>query len=68
MSCFHDVINALLILYKSNVNLLSSIDELTTSSRITDSCKYTPYFNDCLGALNGTHIELHIPTELQPRY
>ena len=68
VSCFYNVIDALLILYKSNVNLPSSTDELTISSRITDSYKYTPYFDNCLGALDRTHIEMHISTELQPRF
>jgi hypothetical protein len=30
--------------------------------------KYSPYFSDCIGALDGTHIEMNIPLELQPRY
>jgi hypothetical protein len=35
-----------------------------TSTRITDKSKYAPYFNDYLGALDGTHIGIHVPIEL----
>jgi hypothetical protein len=55
-----------MILYKSNCNLPSSTTPL--SARIADNPKYAPYFNDCLGALDGTHVEMYIPIELQPRY
>jgi len=65
-SCFHEVFDALLILYKSNVNL--PLQDEPIASRIIDDSKYTPYFDDCLGALDGTHVEMHIPIELQPRY
>jgi hypothetical protein len=65
-SSFHEVIDALLLLYKSNCTL--PYNTLTTPTRISESFKYSPYFNDCLGALDGTHIEMHIPLELQPRY
>jgi hypothetical protein len=37
-------------------------------SRITDNPKYTPYFDDCIGALDGTHIAAHISREEQARY
>jgi hypothetical protein len=63
---FHEVVDALLILYRSNCNLPSGDTLLAT--RISTSFKFSPYFDDCLGALDGTHIEMHIPTELQLRY
>ena len=53
-------------MYKSNVNL-PSFDE-PPAFRITNNTKYAPYFNNCLGALDGTYIEIHIPIVLQPRY
>lgn len=40
----------------------------TIPTRIAESTKYTPYFDNCIGALDGTHIEMSIPIQLQPRY
>jgi hypothetical protein len=37
-------------------------------SRITDNPKYTPYFDDCIGALDGTHIAVYVSTTEQARY
>jgi hypothetical protein len=56
----------LIILYNSNV-ILPDINT-PLASRIQDNTKYTPYFDNCIGALDGTHIEMHIPASLQPRY
>ena len=58
--CFHKVLDSLLILYPSFVTL-PNIDT-PLSSRIADNPKYTPYFDDCLRALDGTHIAIHIST------
>ena len=38
------------------------------SDRISDNPKYTPYFDDCLGALDGTHIGAHVLQKDQARY
>ena len=65
-SCFHEVITALNILYKSNCVLPQSNTPI--SSKILDNYRFAPYFGDCLGALDGTHVEMHVPTALQPRY
>ena len=62
ISGFHDVVDSLLLLYKSNVKLPTN--NTTTSTKITNSSKFEPYFSDCLGALDGTHVEMHIPIEL----
>jgi hypothetical protein len=66
ISCFHEVIDALLVLYKSNV-MLPTPDK-PTSTRITENYKYVPYFKDCLGVLDGIYIEMQVPIDLQPRY
>jgi hypothetical protein len=65
-SCFHEVVDALLVLYKLNCKL--PLENTPISTRILDNLKYTLYFDDCLGALDGTHIGMQIPIELQPRY
>jgi hypothetical protein len=54
------------VLHANFVKLLSVDTPL--SPRIADDPKYTPYFDDCIGALDGTHILAHIPTEDQARY
>lgn len=54
-------------MYKSNCTLPLG-DQQVPAKRISESFRYSPYFDDCLGALDGTHIEMHIPLELQPRF
>ena len=61
--CFHKVIDTLLLLYKSNVKLPAS--NISISSRILDSFKYSSYFNNYLGALDRTHVEMHVLVDLQ---
>ena len=46
---------------------LPSIDT-PLASRILDDPKYYLYFDNCLGALDGTHISVHVPLEEQSRY
>jgi DDE superfamily endonuclease len=53
-------------LYKSNCVLPPPNQPI--SLRISEDSKYTPYFDDCLGALDGTQIGMHIPLALQPKY
>jgi hypothetical protein len=60
---FHEVLDALLLLYPHFVTL-PNIDT-PLASRILDDFKYFPYFEDCLGALDGTHISIHVPLENQ---
>jgi hypothetical protein len=57
---FHEVLDALLILYPLFVTL--PIIDTPLSSRIADNLKYTPYFDDCLRALDGTYIAVYIST------
>ena len=30
--------------------------------------KFAPYFSNCLGALDGTHVDMHLPAVNQPCY
>src|ERR1700722_10685278 len=66
LQLFHEVLDAILQLYTSVVTL-PTIDT-PPSSRITDNPKYTPYFDDCIGALDGTHIAAYVSTTQQARY
>ena len=56
--CFQKVLKACLYLHIKYVKLPSLPHRLAT--RISEDRKYTPYFDDCLGALDGTHIPMHI--------
>ena len=56
----------MLELYKDVIHLPDIDTPLAT--RIADDDKYRPYFSDCLGALDGTHIDVHVTPVDQPRY
>ena len=55
---FHEVLSSLLYLHAETVNLPTKDDVL--HPRIADDTKYFPYFQDCLSALDGTHISAHV--------
>jgi hypothetical protein len=59
-------LQALLLLYKNNVIIPNESTPL--AYRILNDRKYFPYFKDCLGALDGTHIAAYVPITDQPRY
>ena len=42
--------------------------DTTVSSRITENPKYSTYFSDCLGTLDGTHIDIQVLPPDQSRY
>lgn len=56
--CFQKILKACLHLYIKYVKLPSLPPQLAT--RVSHDCKYTPYFDNCLGALDGTYISMHI--------
>ena len=56
----------MLVLYPRFTSLPNVGTPLAT--RILDDSKYYLYFNNCLGALDGTHIPIHVPLEEQSRY
>lgn len=60
---FNEVLTAVARLSLDYVRLPASDQQLAT--RIRDDPKYFPYFDNCLGALDGTHIDAHVPTEDQ---
>ena len=63
---FHEVLAALLILHKKTITLPNTSKPL--DSRIADDTKYFPYFENCLGALDGTHLPAHLPSVIAPPY
>ena len=56
----------MLLIHKHVVKLPTL--ETPPSERITGDSKYKKYFIDCLGALDGTHIDVHLPPQDQIRY
>jgi hypothetical protein len=50
--------------YTQYVKLPSS----ETPLEICDNPKLFPYFDRCLGAVDGSHIDTHVPSTLAPRY
>jgi hypothetical protein len=60
------VLQAILLLYKQVINLPTS--DTPFSPTLASDDKYNTFFRDCVGALDGTHIEVHVPPCDQPRY
>lgn len=56
--CSQEVLKACLHLHIKYVKLLTIIHRL--AARISQDCKYAPYFDDCLRALDGAHTSMHI--------
>jgi hypothetical protein len=56
-----------MLLLNKEVIKLPTLDT-PLSPRIADQPKYKTYFADCLGALDGTHIDVWLPPAEQPRY
>lgn len=60
------MLNALLSLHRALVRLPTSTTPL--SLRIADDTKYSPFFDDCVGALDGTHHTMHVPEREHSTY
>lgn len=65
-SYFHKVLQALLLLYPEVIKLPTS--ETPLSPYIANDHKYRTFFADCVGALDGTHIDVYCRPEEAPRY
>jgi DDE superfamily endonuclease len=57
---------AILLLHDEVIKLPTTDTPL--SSKVADDPKYKTFFTDCLGALDGTHIDMHVGLKEQPRY
>lgn len=63
---FHEVLRSLLLLHLHCVR--QSTAENPVPARIAEDPKYAPYFADCLGALDGTHIDVWVCGEPNAPY
>lgn len=63
---FHEVLQAILVLYKDVIKLPTA--DTSLSPKLANDPRYATFFADCLGALDGTHIDVHVRAADQPRY
>jgi hypothetical protein len=57
---------AILLLYDKVIKLPTT--DTLLSSKVADNPKYKTFFTNCLRALDGTYINMHIGLKEQPRY
>ncbi|KAK5840541.1 hypothetical protein PVK06_009443 [Gossypium arboreum] len=58
------VLRAILKLYK----LVIRLPDESTPSEIRNNPRFYPYFKDCIGALDGTHVRESVPLNIQGRF
>jgi hypothetical protein len=56
----------MLQLYQHTVKLLTS--DTLPSEHIIKNPKFAQYFTNCIGAIDRTHIDVHLPPSEQSRY
>ncbi|KAK5785683.1 hypothetical protein PVK06_040290 [Gossypium arboreum] len=61
---FRVVLRAVLKLYK----LVIKLPDESTPSEIRNNPRFYPYFKDCIGALDGTHVRASVPLSIQGRF
>ncbi|XP_048133937.1 uncharacterized protein LOC125314797 [Rhodamnia argentea] len=61
---FKIVLQAILKLYKHVMKEPSN----STPPEISNSRRFYPYFKDCIGAIDGTHVRASVPLEIQGRF
>ncbi|XP_058769575.1 protein ALP1-like [Vicia villosa] len=59
---FNKVLEAVCKLGKK---VIQPVDLVDSSQYIRDDNRYWPYFKDCIEAIDGTHIKIHVPIEKQ---
>ncbi|KAF2288882.1 hypothetical protein GH714_022551 [Hevea brasiliensis] len=62
---FHNVLRAVVALEAEFLNQPTGVD---VPPQILNNNRIYPYFKDCVGALDGTHIRVKVPRELAPRF
>ncbi|XP_039019765.1 putative nuclease HARBI1 [Hibiscus syriacus] len=61
---FRIVLKAILKLYQLAIRL----PDESTPLEIRNNSRFYPYFKDCVGALDGTHIRASVPPNIQGRF
>ncbi|KAK5812190.1 hypothetical protein PVK06_027606 [Gossypium arboreum] len=61
---FWVVLRAILKLYK----LVIRLPDESIPSEIRNNPRFYPYFKDCIGALDGTHVRASVPLNIQGRF
>uniref|UniRef100_A0A2N9HM00 DDE Tnp4 domain-containing protein n=1 Tax=Fagus sylvatica TaxID=28930 RepID=A0A2N9HM00_FAGSY len=61
---FRVVLKGVFLLYKHVVRLPDN----ETHPDIRNNRRFYPYFKDCIGAIDGTHIRASVPIEIQGRF
>jgi hypothetical protein len=63
---FHEVLSTMLVLHQAVVK--QPTDQEPVSQRILGDSKYASYFKDCIGALDGTHVNVYVSGESSVPY
>ncbi|XP_068476540.1 protein ALP1-like [Phaseolus vulgaris] len=62
---FHNILNAILMLEGQFIKQADGID---VQPQILHNNLFFPYFKDCLGAIDGTHVRVKVPRADAPRF
>ena len=68
LRCIHQILDALMLekIYGAFVKLL--MHNSLASEEIRDSVDFWPFFQDCIGAIDGSHIPVFVPESMQVRF
>lgn len=65
-NCFHQVLSGLVNMHREWVTLPDP--EMPVCEQIANNSKFASYFGDCLEALDGTHIDIYVPSSMAAAY